>query len=244
MAHSIIVSGGSRGLGKEIISSFLENTDICVSTFSRKKTTFIEELLEDDSLKSRFYYEPVDLLKQEKINNFVKNVNRKFGFIDTIFHHAGIAIDSLLALQPEHDINKLIQINLIGTLILTKACVRSMLIKKWGRIINLTSIVGKSGYRGLSIYSATKAGLDGFTRSLARELGERGITVNSIAPGFLETEMIHGLNENQVNQIIRRTPLGRLGTPKDVIPIINFLCSDGAAFITGQSIIVDGGLSA
>ena len=120
----------------------------------------------------------------------------------------------------------------------------SMLINRWGRIVTITSIVGKSGFRGLSVYSMTKAALDGFTRSLARELGDRGITVNSVAPGFLETEMTHGLSSLQKDQIVRRTPAGRLGRSEDVNGVVKFLCSDAAEFVTGQTIIVDGGAMA
>ena len=118
-----------------------------------------------------------------------------------------------------------------------------MLSLDWGRIINISSIVGLSGYRGLSVYSATKAGLDGFTRSLARELGARNITVNSVAPGYLTTEMTEELDSRQTRQIVGRTPLGRLGSPEDVAKVVAFIASDNASFITGQVIVVDGGIS-
>jgi 3-oxoacyl-[acyl-carrier protein] reductase len=113
-----------------------------------------------------------------------------------------------------------------------------------GKIINISSIVGMSGYRGLSVYSATKAALDGLTRSLARELGSRGITVNSVAPGYMRTEMSHGLDDVQLQQIVRRTPAGRLGEPADVAAAVKFLVSDEARFITGHVLVVDGGLTA
>ena len=163
--------------------------------------------------------------------------------MDILINNAAIATDGLVALTSDDDLDKMLSVNLRGTILLTRACVREMLRNKWGRIINISSIVGQHGYRGLSVYSATKSGLDGFTRSLARELGELGITVNSIAPGFLETEMTHGLSEKQRNQIIKRTPLKRLGVAGDVTPLVLFLSSDAAQFITGQVITVDGGIA-
>jgi 3-oxoacyl-[acyl-carrier protein] reductase len=126
----------------------------------------------------------------------------------------------------------------------TKLAVRRMLMGGPGRIITISSVSGITGYRGLSVYGATKAALDGFTRGLARELGGRGITVNSVCPGYLETDMSHGLTPEQLTQIARRTPLGRLGEPEDVAAAVTFLASDAAAFITGQTLVVDGGLTA
>ena len=139
--------------------------------------------------------------------------------------------------------DQLVDTNLKGTFHLTRRVCRRMLTLGWGRIINISSIVGLSGYRGLSVYSATKAGLDGFTRSLARELGSRNITVNSVAPGYLTTEMTEELDEKQRGQIVGRTPLGRMGTAADVAGAVHFLAGDDAAFITGQVLVVDGGMS-
>jgi 3-oxoacyl-[acyl-carrier protein] reductase len=138
----------------------------------------------------------------------------------------------------------MVDLNLKGTFRVTRAAVRRMLTQGGGRVINISSIVGLSGYRGLSVYSATKAALDGFTRSLARELGGKGITVNSVAPGYLMTEMSHGLDADDLKQIVRRTPAGRLGEPEDVAAAVLFLASEQAAFITGQVLVVDGGLTA
>ena len=192
----------------------------------------------------RFYFDTVDITDSEAVKNFVAATREHLGSIDVLINNAGVALDRVLALQDEADIRQMLEVNLMGTVSLTKACVREMLTKRWGRIVTITSIAGQSGYRGLSTYSMTKAGLDGFTRSLARELGDRGITVNSVAPGFMETAMTDGFSEEQRQQIIRRTPIGRLGTAGDVVPLIRFLCSDAAGYITGQTIVVDGGISA
>ena len=139
--------------------------------------------------------------------------------------------------------NYVIDTNLKGTLYLTRAVSRPMLSLGWGRIINISSIVGLSGYRGLSVYSATKAALDGFSRALARELGSRNITVNSVAPGYLTTEMTEELGEKQRKQIVGRTPMGRMGSSDDVAGAVHFLASDEAGFVTGQVLVVDGGIS-
>jgi 3-oxoacyl-[acyl-carrier protein] reductase len=146
-------------------------------------------------------------------------------------------------LTGEEDIDQLLAVNLGSAIKLTKYCVRHMLTAGGGRVVFISSIIGQRGYRGLGVYAATKGGLDALTRSLARELGQRGILVNSIAPGYLRTEMTHGLDEGQMGQIVRRTPLNRLGEVGDVIPLLLFLCSEGASFITGQTFVVDGGLT-
>jgi 3-oxoacyl-[acyl-carrier protein] reductase len=150
----------------------------------------------------------------------------------------------VLGLFSDEDTDAVVDLNLKGTIHVTKLVTRRMLRQGSGRVINVSSIVGLSGYRGLAVYSATKAALDGFTRAMARELGSRGITVNSVAPGYLRTEMSHGLDEDQLQQIARRTPAGRLGEPEDVAAAVHYLASDAAAFVSGHVLVVDGGLTA
>ncbi len=241
MSKTVIVTGGSRGLGQKIVESFLDR-GCNVATLSRSATSFIETMEAEQSEK--FFYAPVDLSDREATASYVKEVADQFGTVDVLVNNAGVARDDVLALESDQDADLMVDVNLKGTLGITRECVRRMLTQRSGCVINITSIVGQSGYRGLSVYSMTKAGLDGLTRSLARELGGRGIRVNSVAPGFLETEMTHGLDDEQRSQIERRTPMGRLGRPKDVVGIVQFLASPKAEFITGQTIVVDGGITA
>lgn len=167
-----------------------------------------------------------------------------FASIDGLVNNVGVASEGLLATQSEAAIAAVINVNLTATLILTKRYIRKRLeAGRAGVIVNVSSIVGVSGYAGLAAYSASKAGLDGMTRALARELGSRGFRVNSVLPGYLETGLSSSLAADQKQQIIRRTPLGRLGALEDVVPVVEFLLSDRARFITGQSIVVDGGIT-
>ncbi|MFC9477208.1 SDR family NAD(P)-dependent oxidoreductase [Nocardia sp. NPDC056952] len=239
----VIITGGSRGLGADLVRSFLESGDK-VATCSRSGSPFLDSLAADQSLASRFFSSVVDICDRVAVESFVGEVNQRWGAPDVLVNNAGVAREGVLGLMGTDDIDTVIDLNLKGTLHISRAAVRKMLTAGSGRIINISSVVGISGYQGLSVYSATKAGLDGMTRSLARELGPRGITVNSVAPGYLTTEMSHGLTDTQLEQIRRRTPLGRLGSPADVSSAVQFLASDAGTFITGHVLVMDGGLTA
>lgn len=241
--RTVIVTGGSRGLGAGIVQSFLDLGD-AVATCSRSATDNTRAWSSDPDLSDRFVHAAFDLSDVAATNEFVADVATRFGSIDVLINNAGVARDGVLGLVSDEDADEVIDLNLKATIHMTRAVTRRMLRQGSGRIINISSIVGLSGYRGLSVYSATKAGLDGFTRALSRELGSRGITVNSIAPGYLRTEMSHGLEDRQLEQIARRTPAGRLGEPEDVAAAARFLASAEAGFITGHVLVVDGGLTA
>jgi len=238
----ILVSGGSRGLGKEIIEYLLKKKFI-VATFSRSETDFIKELRDGEAYKDNFYWESLDATDYISLKAFVFNIYKKYGKIDGLVNNAGATLEQLLPVTRENDIDDIINLNLGSVIHLSRHVSRVMLNQNAGVIINISSIVGVRGFKGTSVYGASKAALDGFTRALARELGSKGIRVNSISPGFMDTDMTKNMPAGKKAQIIRRTPLGRLGKVEDMVGLVNFLCSDESGFITGQSFIVDGGLT-
>ena len=240
--RTVVITGGSRGLGAGIVQSFLDSGDR-VATCSRSGTELVKEWEADPDYADRFLFVAADIADREQSTMFVKTVLEKWGSIDVLVNNAGVARDGILALFSDDDSDAVIDLNLKATIHLTRQVVRNMLAHGGGRIVNISSIVGLTGYRGLTVYGATKAALDGFTRALARELGSRKVTVNSVAPGYLKTEMSHGLDEAQLDQIVRRTPAGRLGEPDDIARAIQFLVDERNDWLTGQVLVVDGGLT-
>jgi 3-oxoacyl-[acyl-carrier protein] reductase len=235
----VVLSGGSRGLGMALTTGLL-NAGYYVSTFSRKPSQFTDSLAGRDG----FCFSIADMADSTSLARFVSTAVERFGVPYGLVNCAGVAFDGMLATMREEQIDGLLAVNLGGTLKLTRLIIRHMLKnRRPGVIVNISSVTGQRGYSGLAAYAATKAGQDGMSRALARELGKRQIRVNSVAPGYLETEMSHALTEAQKLQIVRRTPLKRLGLPGDVVGPVLFLLSDDSAFITGQVLRVDGGIS-
>ena len=230
MEHKkVIVTGGNRGIGKGIVLSLLDQGYLVLAT-SRDSKKF-------DMSHQNLEVANLDVCDQASIDNFQKIVNDFDP--DILINNAGITKDNLFLRMTEDDWAEVIDTNLNSVFRMTKLVVKGMLKKKWGRIINISSISGSMGNPGQTNYSASKAGVEAFSRSLAKELGSRNITVNSVAPGFIQTDMTQGLIDEEIT---KKIPLQRVGSVEDVASLINFLVSEESNYITGQTLVVDGGL--
>ena len=243
--RSVLVTGGSRGLGLAIAQK-LAAVDYRVIAVARKKS---EDLITasaeaDRAGRGALLFVPFDLGKIEEIPNFVRALRKEFGPLFGLVNNAALGHGNALALMHNTQIEELVRVNTLSPIMLTKYVVRNMMSDGVGRIVNVASIIGFTGYSGLSAYAATKASMIGFTRSLAREVGRLGITVNAVAPGFLATEMTHGLSEEQREQIVRRTALRRLTEVEDVANAVEYLLGENARNISGTVLTVDAGATA
>ncbi len=240
-AKHVVLSGGSKGLGL-YISQQLLLAGYTVSAFSRTKTEEVAKLEED--FAERYYFAQADSANSNEVETFFGQAIKKLGAVYGVINNSAVAVDGVFATLPEVEIEKMLSVNLGGAFCLTRLCLRDMLVSKQaGRILFISSVAAKTGLKGLAVYSATKAAVEGMTRSLAREVGSRQITVNAVAPGYMLTDISKGLSDEQREQIIRRTPLGRLTEFEDVFAVVELLLSERGKFITGQTIAVDGGLS-
>jgi 3-oxoacyl-[acyl-carrier protein] reductase len=232
-----LVTGGSRGIGAAISRELAKAGAKVAVNFRSGREAADEVAAEIGGLALQ-----ADVSTPEEVQALVERVEGELGDIDALVNNAGVTRDTLIARMTDDDWQTVIDTNLRGTFNTSRAVSRKMLRRRAGSIVNLSSVVGVHGNPGQANYAASKAGIIGLTKALARELGSRGVRVNAIAPGYISTELTDVLNDEQRGLILQNTPLGRLGEPEDVAGAVRFLCSDEAAFITGEVLLVDGGL--
>lgn len=237
-----LVTGGSRGIGREIaIELSKHGVNVAISYINNEeKAQKVIDKIEENGVRGIAVRANVS--KEEEVLKMMDIINKELGPIDILVNNAGVTKDNLLIRMKTEDWDKVIETNLKGTYICTKAVARGMMKRKSGKIINIASVVGISGNLGQSNYSASKAGIIGFTKSIAKELASRKINVNAVAPGFIDTDMTEILKEDIKDSIVKNIPMGRIGSPKDIANIVIFLASEKANYITGQVINVDGGM--
>lgn len=236
-----LVTGASRGIGAAIaeILGLAGYTVVGTATSQSGADTICERFKSSDINGAGMVLNVTDL---ESINSLLSAVIDRFGAPTILINNAGIAKDNLLLRMKEEEWLDVVNTNLTSVFRLSKACVRAMTKARWGRIVTISSVVGSMGNGGQSNYSATKAGVEGFSRALAKELGSRSITVNSVAPGFIETDMTKELPEANKASMLEQIPLARLGAPSEIAAVVKFLVSDAAGYITGETIHVNGGM--
>jgi 3-oxoacyl-[acyl-carrier protein] reductase len=237
---NIIVTGGGRGIGAGICKQLASaGAQLAITYTSRPDAA--EGLLKTLEGSGHHLFK-MDISNEDSVNQGFSEIFSKFESIHGLVNNAGITKDQLLLRMKAEDFDSVIQTNLRGVFLCTKAIMKPMVKARMGSIVNITSVIGHSGNAGQANYAASKAGIDGFTKSTALEIGSRGIRVNAVAPGFITTDMTHTLTEDQKNTILARIPLQKFGTPEDVANAVRFLLSDESTYITGQTIHVNGGM--
>ncbi len=237
-----LITGGTRGIGKEIAYTLAEENYDIIINYRTENEELMKLKKEIEQKRVRCLLLKGDVSNFEDCKKLVEEAINRMNHIDVLVNNAGITKDVLLMRMKPEDFNEVINVNLIGTFNMTKNVINYMMKERKGRIINVSSVVGISGNAGQTNYAASKAGIIGFTKSLAKEVASRNILVNAIAPGFIQTDMTNILKENVKDEIAKTIPLKRMGTAKDVANVVKFLVSEDSSYITGQVIQVDGGM--
>ncbi len=243
--RNVLITGGSRGLGLAT-AQVLAAAGYRVIAVARKNSEELQEASREAAGRGQgaIEFRAFDLNEIGQMSAFVRALKTDFGPLYGLVNNAGLGTSGVLGVMRDQDIERLVRLNTLAPFVLTKYVVRSMMAERAGRVVNIASIVALTGFSGLSVYSATKASLVGFTRSLAREVGQMGVTVNAIAPGFIDTEMTQDMSEGHRDQIARRSALRRLAEPADVARSVEFLLGEGGRNITGIVLTVDAGNTA
>lgn len=237
----VVVTGGTRGLGLAIVRQLVRD-GFNVIAIGRQKTEMLEALAAEHP--NQVHFEAFDFVNTSEIYGLSKRISDTYGRIYGLVNNAAIGSDGVLATMHESDIREVLAVNVEAPILLTKYLLRPMMLNKEGRIVNISSIMANTGFSGLSVYGASKSAMTGFTRSLCREVGRMGVTVNMLAPGYMQTEMTSSLQGEKLETIKRRSALGRLATVEDSARAVGFLMSSEAASITGTTITVDAGSTA
>lgn len=235
----VLVTGASRGIGRAIAQRFADEGHFVIGTAtSEKGAEAIEEYLSESGGIGRV----LDVCDDEAIEKLFEEIDSVYGGVNILVNNAGITKDGLLMRMKGEDWADVIETNLTSIYRTSRRAIRSMMKARFGRIINITSVVGQMGNAGQANYAASKAGVEGFTRALAREIGSRGVTVNCVAPGFVETDMTEELDERLITSMLDAVPLGRMAQPEEIAAAVTFLASDEASYITGEVLAVNGGM--
>jgi len=236
-----LVTGASRGIGQAIALQLGKDGFTVIGTSTTQNgAASITEYLGDAGIGGEGMV--LNVTSSVSVTAVIKTISEKYAAPLVLVNNAGITKDNILMRMKEDEWNDVVNTNLSSIFRLSKSCVRGMTKAKWGRIISISSVVGAMGNAGQSNYAATKAGMEGFSRSLAKELGSRNITINCVAPGFIDTDMTKELSEDNKNMMLAKIPLSRLGEPEEVAAVVAFLAGDGGAYVTGETIHVNGGM--
>ena len=242
MSKVALITGATRGIGRQIAITLAKEGYHIALNYRKENEELENTKKEIEENKVECLAVKGDVSSFEDCEEIVKQVIEKFGQIDVLVNNAGITKDMLLMRMKKEDFEQVLDVNLVGTFNVTKNVISHMLKARSGRIINISSVVGISGNAGQTNYSASKAGIIGFTKSLAKEVASRGVLVNAVAPGFIETSMTEVVKEEIKEEIAKGIPLKRMGTAEDVANVVKFLCSEDSSYITGQVVHVDGGM--